>query len=56
VVDETGKVTDMKVLSGNPVLRKAAMDGLRSWRYEPARLNGKPTATHIQVRINFTPH
>jgi protein TonB len=56
VVDETGKVTDMKVISGNPVLRQAAMDGLRRWKYEPARLNGQPTTGHIQVRMNFSLH
>jgi general secretion pathway protein A len=56
VVDVTGRVTEMRVLSGNPVLRKAAMDGLSRWKYEPARLNGQPTTAHVQVRIDFTPH
>jgi len=54
VVDETGKVTDMKVVSGNPVLQQSAMQALRTWKYVPARLNGRPTASHIQVKINFT--
>jgi general secretion pathway protein A len=56
VVDESGRVTDMKAISGNPILRKAAMDGLRLWKYEPARLNGQPTSARIQVRINFSLH
>jgi general secretion pathway protein A len=56
VVNETGKVTDMKMISGNPVLKQAAMDALRTWKYEPARLNGQPTAAHVQVRINFSLH
>jgi protein TonB len=56
VVDETGKVTDMKVISGNPVLRQAAMEGLRRWKYEPARLNGQPTTAHVQVRMDFNLH
>jgi general secretion pathway protein A len=56
VVDETGKVSDMKVISGDPVLRQAAMEGLRMWKYQPARLNGQPTAAHVQVRIDFVPH
>jgi general secretion pathway protein A len=56
VVDETGKVTDMKVISGNPVLRQAAMEGLRRWKYEPARLNGQPTTGHVQVRMDFNLH
>jgi TonB family protein len=56
VVDETGKVSDMKVISGDPVLRQAAIEGLRMWKYQPARLNGQPTAAHIQVRIDFVRH
>jgi protein TonB len=56
VVDETGKVGDMRVLSGNPVLRQAAMESLRMWKYEPARLNGQPTSAHVQVRMNFSLH
>jgi general secretion pathway protein A len=56
VVDETGRVGDMKVLSGNPVLRQAAMESLRMWKYEPARLNGQPTPAHVQVRMNFSLH
>ncbi len=56
VVDETGKIGDMKVLSGNPILRQAAMESLRMWKYQPARLNGQPTSAHVQVRMNFSLH
>ena len=54
-VDETGKVTDMRVISGFPRLTEAAMDALRASKYEPARLNGKPIAMHVKVSINFNP-
>jgi general secretion pathway protein A len=54
VVNEAGKVTDMKVISGSPLLTQAAMDALRTWKYEPAKMNGRPTASHVQVSINFT--
>ena len=56
VVDETGKVSDTKVISGNPVLTQAAVEALRMWKYQPARLNGQPTAAHVQVRFDFVPH
>jgi general secretion pathway protein A len=56
VVDQMGKVGDMRVLSGNPILRQAAMESLRMWKYEPARLNGQPTSAHVQVRMNFSLH
>jgi general secretion pathway protein A len=53
LVDVTGKVTDMRVISGPARLTRAAMDTLRTWKYEPARLDGQPIAVHTQVRINF---
>ena len=56
LVDATGKVTDMMVISGSPSLTQAAMDALRTWKYEPARLNGQPIAMHMQVSINFSLH
>jgi protein TonB len=54
LVDDTGKVTDMKVISGFPRLTQAAMDALRTWKYEPARLNGQPIAMHMKVSISFS--
>jgi len=53
VIDATGKVTDMRVISGFPRLTQAAMDSLRTWKYEPARLNGQPIAMHMKVSMNF---
>lgn len=54
LVDATGKVTDTKVISGPPSLTGAAMQALRLWKYEPAQLDGKPIAAHINVSINFS--
>ncbi len=56
LVDENGKVTEMKVISGPPSLTQAAMEALRAWKYEPARLAGQPIATHIKVSVNFNLH
>jgi TonB family protein len=56
LIDETGKLAGMKVVSGPAALTQAAMDALRTWKYEPARLNGQPIAAHTQVNINFTSH
>jgi|GEM_PF-5236165 len=53
VVDPTGKVTSMKPLSGPALLQGAAMDALRHWKYEPARLNGQPVSNHLSVKVKF---
>ena len=53
LIDSTGKVTTMKPLSGPVPLQQAAMDALRQWKYEPARLNGQPVSTHLSVTVKF---
>jgi len=53
LVDERGRVTEAKAISGPPILRQAAINTVRQWKYEPARLDGEPVAAHMQVQISF---
>ncbi len=53
LIDENGRVTGMKVVSGPVMLHQAAMDALRQWKYKPATLNGKPVSMHLVVTIQF---
>jgi TonB family protein len=48
-----GNVRGLKVLQGNPVLARAAMDAVRQWRYRPSTLNGKLTEAQTEVTVNF---
>ncbi|MGH9791434.1 MAG: TonB family protein [Candidatus Acidiferrales bacterium] len=52
-IDETGRVTEMRVISGPTLLHQAAQDSLAKWRYEPGTLNGNPVTTHLYVTIQF---
>ncbi len=52
-VDETGKIAQMRILSGPPSLRQAALQALAQWKYAPARLNGKPVAVDTTVSVKF---
>jgi protein TonB len=53
LIDPTGHVTTMKVVSGPTLLHQAAMDALRQWTYQPAMLDGKPVPMHLTVTIQF---
>jgi TonB family protein len=53
VVDATGRVTGMTIVSGPTLLQQSAMEALRHWKYEPAQLDGKAVATHLTVTIQF---
>jgi protein TonB len=53
LVDVAGNVSAMKVLSGPTLLHQAAMNALRQWKYEPAKLDGNPTPMHLTVTVQF---
>jgi protein TonB len=53
LVDTSGYVKSMKVISGAASLRTAAMEALKQYAYEPATRQGKPVAAHINVKIKF---
>jgi TonB family protein len=53
LIDATGHVTTMKVVSGPPLLHQAAMEALRQWKYQAATLDGKPVPMHLTVTIQF---
>jgi periplasmic protein TonB len=52
-VTDRGRIADVKLLSGDPILGRAAVDAVRQWRYRPALLNGKPTQSETDITLNF---
>jgi periplasmic protein TonB len=53
VINEHGEVTQMKLVSGSPLLARAAFDAVGQWRYEPTLLNGTPVAVEMEVTVHF---
>ena len=53
VIDKQGRVVEMKVLSGHPLLAQAAMDAVKQWVYEPTYLNERPVAVALEMTVNF---
>jgi len=52
-VSKTGAITAVKVVSGEQLLTKAAVDAVKQWKYKPYLLNGEPVEIQTQVTINF---
>jgi len=52
-IDQKGNITSARVVSGPPMLRQAALDALRQWKYAPSMLNGEPVPVQVTVRIKF---
>jgi TonB family protein len=53
VINEEGSVTDLRVLSGHPLLRKSAVDAVSQWKYLPTILNGEPVSVSALVTVVF---
>lgn len=53
LIDVSGNVSTMKVISGPTLLHQAAMSALKQWKYEPAKLDGNPTPMHLTVIVQF---
>jgi len=50
-----GKVKDVKVVAGHPLLRNAAVAAVKQWVYKPTFLNGKPVESESRISLNFVP-
>lgn len=53
-ISKAGTVKDLHVVGGPAMLRQAAMDAVRQWRYKPYKLNNDPTEVETTININFT--
>lgn len=52
-ISPAGGIESARVISGPPILQRAAMDAIQAARYKPYRLNGEATAVEITITVNF---
>jgi periplasmic protein TonB len=53
IIDKDGRVSQLEVVSGHPLLVKAALDAVQNWRYQPTVLNGEPVEVDTTIDVNF---
>ena len=53
LVDATGHVKSVAVLSGPLKLRETAIEEMKQYVYEPARRNGRAVTSHVQASLQF---
>ncbi|HET9318500.1 MAG TPA: energy transducer TonB [Bryobacteraceae bacterium] len=53
LVDVTGHVKSVTVISGPQKLRNTAIAEMKQYIYDPARKNGKPVKSHVQVSLKY---
>ena len=56
IIDVDGRLKRCRVLErqgGGPAMTYAALDALRQWRFDPARLDGQPVKVYYVLTVNF---
>jgi periplasmic protein TonB len=53
-IDTSGRVDNVRVLRGVPLLNEAALEAVKKWVYSPTMLNGTPVPVIMTVTVNFT--
>lgn len=54
-LDDTGKITDIRVVRGIASLTEPAERSVRQWKFQPAKFDGKPVSSKIVVAFSFVP-
>jgi protein TonB len=54
IISKTGLVENIRVVSGPPMLRQAAIDSVRTWRYKPYLLSGEPVEVETTINVVFS--
>lgn len=52
-ISRDGRIENLRVVSGSPMLQQAATAAVSTWRYRPYILNGKPVEVETTINVVF---
>jgi periplasmic protein TonB len=53
VISRSGTIENLQLVSGHPMLVRAAMEAVRQWQYRPCVLNDEAIEVETQVTVKF---
>jgi periplasmic protein TonB len=53
IIGTEGKIQQVQIEGGHPLLVPAAIEAVRQWEYKPTLLNGKPVEVVTVVEVVF---
>jgi TonB family protein len=53
LIGEDGTVKEVQAVSGPDLLRPAAVDAVKWWRFEPYQVDGRATPVHTLIEVDF---
>jgi protein TonB len=54
IIGKSGKIENLQVISGHPMLTASALQAVRQWQYKPYILNGQPVEVETNITVNFS--
>ena len=54
IISKSGTIQELTVISGHPLLVRAALDAVQQWRYRPTLLNGEPVEVDTTIDVIFS--
>ena len=54
IISRDGRVVNLQVISGHPLLINAAVEAVRQWVYRPTLLNGEAVEVIAPIDVHFT--
>jgi len=54
IIGKDGRVANLSVVKGHPLLVQAALEAVKDWVYQPTLLNGQPAEVCTTIDVNFT--
>jgi protein TonB len=53
IIDKEGRVAELQVVSGHPLLVGSALSAVKSWCYRPTLLNSEPVEVETTITVSF---
>jgi len=53
IIGKEGRVSELEVISGHPLLARAALEAVKQWRYQPTMLNREPVEVDTTITVTF---
>jgi periplasmic protein TonB len=54
IIARDGTIRNLQLVSGHPLLTRAAIEAVQQWIYQPTLLNGEPVEVIAPIDVNFT--
>ncbi|MBV9781142.1 MAG: energy transducer TonB [Acidobacteriaceae bacterium] len=54
IISKDGRIENLQLVAGHPLLVNAAREAVLQWRYRPTLLNGEPVEVVTDIVVNFS--